>query len=168
MTHRQTFQATGTKASTRRLKALAGKQAGFQRDINHILAKQIVAKAKDTKAALVLEDLTHIRGRMTVRKAQRNKQHNWSFRHLAHCIVYKAKRAGVPGVFVDPRNSSKTCSTCGLVDKRNRRSQAEFSCIRCGYTRHADLNAARNLVTRGRVSAPDLIAPARGQLAFGW
>ena len=168
MTHRRTYQATGTRSAKRRLKTLAGKQARFQHAINHTIAKQLVAKAKDTQAALVLEDLTDIRDRITVRQHQRNRQHNWSFRHLAHCIVYKATRAGVPGVFVDPRNSSRTCSTCGYVDTRNRRSQADFSCIRCGYTRHADINAARNLATRGRVSAPDLIAPARGQLAFGW
>jgi IS605 OrfB family transposase len=168
MTHRHTFQATGTRRAKRRLKALAGTQARFQRAINHPLAKTIVAKAKDTKAALVLEDLTHIRGRMTVRKAQRSKQHNWSFRQLAHCIVYKAKQAGVPGLFVDPRNSSRTCSKCGLVDTRKRRSQAVFSCIRCGHTLHADLNGARNLAARGFVSAPDFIAPVRGQLAFGW
>lgn len=168
MKHRQTFQATGTKQAKRRLKALAGVQSRFQRCINHHIAKAIVAKAKDTKAALALEDLTGIRDRMTVRVRQRNRQHNWSFRHLAQCIVYKAKRAGVPGIWVDPRNSSRGCSRCGYVDKRNRKSQAEFSCLRCGLTCHADLNAARNLATRGSVSAPDLIAPRRGQLAFAW
>lgn len=167
-THRQTFQATGSKQAKRRLKALAGVQARFQKCMNHRIAKAIVAKAKDTKAALVLEDLTGIRDRMTVRRGQRNRQHNWSFRHLAHCIVYKAQLAGVPGVWVDPRNSSRTCSRCGHVDKRNRKSQAEFSCIRCGFTCHADINAARNLATRGSVSAPDLIAPRLGQFAFAW
>jgi IS605 OrfB family transposase len=168
MTHRQTFQVTGSKQAKRRLKALAGVQARFQKWVNHGIAKALVAKAKDTKAALVLEDLTGIRDRMTVRVRQRNRQHNWSFRHLAHCIVYKAKRAGVPGVWIDPRNSSRTCSRCGYVDKRNRKSQAEFSCIRCGHTCHADLNAARNLATRALVTAPDLIASPSGQLAFGW
>lgn len=168
MTHRRTFQARGTKGAKRRLKKLAGKQARFQRSINHTIAKRLVAKAKDTKAAIVLEDLTGIRDRVTVRKGQRNKHHNWSFRQLADFLVYKAHRVGVPGVFVEPRNSSRTCAKCGHVDKANRRSQALFSCRRCGYTRHADINAARNLASRGRVSAPDLLAPRQGQLAFAW
>ena len=65
--------------------------------------------AKDTKAALSLEDLTGIRDRITVRKGQRNKHHAWSFRQLRTFIVYKAIRRGIPRVCVDPRNTSKTC-----------------------------------------------------------
>lgn len=167
-TARQTSQATGTKAAKRRLKRMAGKEARFRRWVNHTISKHLVAHAKDTKAALGLEDLTHIRGRMTVRKGQRNKQHSWSFRQLREFIGYKAQRLGVPVVCVDPRNTSRTCSQCGFVDKRNRRSQAEFSCIRCGHAAHADLNAARTLATRASVTRPDLCAPLRGQLAFSW
>jgi putative transposase len=167
-TVRQTYQATHTKSAKRRLKKIAGRQARFQRWANHGLAKRLVQYAKDTKAALSLEDLTGIRDRMTVRKRQRAKQHNWSFRQLRDFLVYKAQRAGIALVFVDPRNTSRTCSQCSFVDKRNRPSQAEFSCLRCGYTTHADHNAARNLATRGEVTRPDLCAPLRGQLAFSW
>lgn len=167
-THRKTSQATHTKAAKRRLKKRAGKEARFRRCVNHTISKQLVAHAKDTKAALVMEELTHIRSRTTVRKGQRNKHHSWSFRQLRTFISYKAQRAGVPVVFVDPRNTSRTCSRCGFVEKRNRRSQAEFSCLRCGHQAHADLNAARNLATRGHVSAPHVCAPLRGQLAFSW
>ncbi len=168
MSHRQTYQATGTKSAKRRLKKMAGRQARFQRWANHGLAKRLVQYAKDTKVALALEDLTGIRDRMTVRKRQRAKQHNWSFRQLREFLSYKAQRAGIALVFVDPRNTSRTCSRCGYVDKRNRRSQAEFSCLRCGHEAHADHNAARNLATRGFVSAPDLVASRVGQLAFAW
>ncbi|MCX5319907.1 zinc ribbon domain-containing protein [Streptomyces sp. NBC_00120] len=38
----------------------------------------------------------------------------------ADFIVYKAKRAGVPLVYVDPAYTSQTCAECGHVDKRNR------------------------------------------------
>src|SRR5262245_24969844 len=140
MTHRQTFQRTGTKRAKRCLKAMAGQQAKFQRWVNHGIAKKLVQTAKDTKAALVLDDLKQRRRRITVRKRQRAKQHNWSFGQLRAFLTYKAQRAGVPVLFVDPRNTSKTCSRCGHVDTRNRRSQAEFSCIRCGFECHADLN----------------------------
>jgi IS605 OrfB family transposase len=167
-THRRTYQATHTKSAKRRLKKLAGKQSRFQRAVNHTLSKRLVTYAKDTKAALVLEDLTHIRSRMTVRKAQRSKQHNWSFRQLREFLIYKAKRVGIALLCVDPRNSSRTCRRCGYVDKKNRKSQADFSCLRCGHTANADLNAARNLATRGAVTRPDLIASRIGQLAFAW
>jgi IS605 OrfB family transposase len=167
-TARQTYQRTGTKSAKRRLKAMAGQQRRFQRWVNHGIAKRLVQLAQDTKAALVLEDLTGIRDRMTVRKRQRARQHNWSFGQLRAFIAYKAQRAGVPVVCVDPRHTSQTCSRCGHVSKQNRRSQAAFSCLRCGYATHADFNAARNLAVRGEVSRPDLIASASGQLALAW
>ena len=151
-------------ASTRSRK----KESRFHRWVNPHIACKLVAHAKDTKAALALEDLTGIRDRMTVRKGQRNKHSGWSFRQLRAFIVYKAQRAGVPVVFVDPRNSSRTCRRCGFVEKRNRRSQAEFSCLRCGHTCHADLNGASILAQRAAVSRPDLVAPRNGQLAFAW
>ena len=165
---RQTYQATGTKAAKRRLKKLSGQEGRFRRWVNHTISKKLVAYAKDTKAALVLEDLTNIRRRMTVRKGQRSRYHSWSFRQLREFLTYKAQRAGVSVVFVDPRNTSRTCSRCGFVDKRNRRSQAEFSCLQCGFESHADLNAAKVLATRAAVTRPDLLAPVRGQLAFSW
>ena len=152
-TARQTYQSTHTKSAKRRLKTMAGRQARFQRWANHGLATRLVAYAKDTKAALVLEDLTHIRSRITVRKSQRSKQHNWSFRQLREFLVYKAQRAGVPLLFVDPRNTSRMCHCCGSVEKQNRRSQADFSCLRCGHTANADINAARNLATRGGLTS---------------
>jgi putative transposase len=167
-TARQTYQSTQTKSAKRRLKQMARNESRFRRDVNHVISKQLVAHAKDTQAALSLEDLTGIRDRMTVRKGQRNKQHGWSFRQLRAFIAYKAQRLGIPLVLVDPRNTSRTCGRCGYVDKRNRRSQAEFSCLRCGHTAHADLNAARNLATRGAVKRPDLVASRGGQYAFSW
>ena len=168
MTARQTYQSTHTKSAKRRLQKMARKESRFRRDVNHVISKQLVAHAKDTKAALSLEELTGIRDRMTVRKGQRNRQHSWSFRQLVAFIAYKAQRLGIPLVLVDPRNTSRTCSHCGYVDKRNRRSQAEFSCLRCGYASHADTNAARNLASRAAVKRPDLVASPLGQLAFGW
>lgn len=44
--------------------------------------------------------------------------------------------------------TSLTCSVCGLVDANSRKSQAEFVCTGCGYTGHADVNAARNILDR--------------------
>jgi putative transposase len=165
---RDTYQSRGTKSAKRRLRKIHGKQKRFQRWVNHGLAKRLVQYAKDTKAILVLEDLTHIRSRITVRRRQRAKHTNWGFGQLRQFLTYKALQAGVPILFVDPRYTSQTCSRCGFRDKRNRRNQAEFSCLKCGHTLHADLNGARNLAARGFVTGPDLIAPVRGQLALSW
>jgi putative transposase len=51
--------------------------------------------------------------------------------------------------------TSQECSCCGYVDKRNRSKQAAFSCLWCGSTMHADVNAAR--VIKARRSVPKLM-----------
>jgi len=51
-------------------------------------------------------------------------------------------------VRVDPRNTSRTCATCGHCAPGNRESQAVFECEACGHTAHADTNAAVNILDR--------------------
>jgi putative transposase len=44
--------------------------------------------------------------------------------------------------------SSQECCQCHYVDRRNRRSQAEFRCHFCGSVMHADVNGARVVAQR--------------------
>jgi transposase len=71
----------------------------------------------------------------------------------------------VPVIFVDPRNSSRECSQCGHTEKANRKSQAKFSCLACGFTANADLNAARVLAGRGTVNFPNAPRVASGDFS---
>jgi len=157
---RQRLQKLGTRAARRKLRKLSGRQRRYQRDINHGIAKRVVAKAQRLCRGIALENLRGIRDRITARRRQRARLHNWAFGQLRQFIVYKAARAGVPVVFVDPANSSRTCPACGHVDKLNRRSQAEFSCRRCGHAGSSDVIAARNLCAWARGDAP-MVASAR-------
>jgi len=76
--------------------------------------------------------------------------HSWSFNQLRQFIAYKTALAGVQVVYVDPHNTSRTCPACGLVDARNRPTQARFQCVSCGLAGLADLIAAENIRVRGR------------------
>ncbi|MFJ9909912.1 RNA-guided endonuclease TnpB family protein, partial [Streptomyces sp. NPDC101152] len=106
-------------------------------------------EAERTGRGLSLEELKGIRNRVRLRKPQRVALHAWAFAQLAGFIVYKAKRAGVPLVFVDPAYTSQTCCECGHTDKKNRVDQGLFICRRCGVVAHADRNASHNIATRG-------------------
>jgi putative transposase len=75
--------------------------------------------------------------------------YSWAFRQLVDFVEYKAERAGVLVVFVDPRGTSKTCSRCGHSSRSNRPDQSHFRCVSCGYQMNADLNAARNIAALG-------------------
>jgi putative transposase len=150
---RQALQKVGTKSAKRRLKQLSGRQRRFQKDTNHRISKELVAKAKDTKRAIALEDLKYIRRRVTVRKSQRARHSNWAFSQLRAFISYKARRAGVPVSLIDPAYTSQRCSACGHTERRNRPNQAAFCCVACGHTAPADVNAAIN-IERAAVRRP--------------
>ena len=167
---RSKLQAKQTKSAKRLLKKRSRKEKRFANDVNHVISKEIVSRAKDTGRAIALEDLTGINERVTVRKAQRRERHSWSFYDLRQKIEYKAKLYGVPVVLVDPRNTSRSCHSCGCIDKENRKSQSEFLCVTCGYSANADTNAAMNISVRGRAilstsltSRPRTIESGQGQ-----
>ncbi len=145
---RAKLQSKGTKSAKRLLRKRRRRERRFQCDTNHCIAKVIVARAKDTGRGIAIEDLKHIRSRVTVRRAQRRVIHSWAFEMLRFSLEYKAKLAGVVVVAVDPRNTSRTCPECGCIDKASRRSQSLFSCTGCGYSANADLNAARIISIR--------------------
>lgn len=161
---RKGLQKCGTKGAKRRLRKLSGKQARFQKHTNHTISKRLVQDAQRTGRGISLEQLKGIRARVTARGGDgRARLGNWGFAQFGAFVAYKAKRAGVPVVYVDPRNTSRQCHECMCVDKRNRTSQAIFKCIGCGHEAPADLNAARIIRQRGcagqgRVTAPEVLA----------
>ncbi|MEV7084951.1 transposase [Streptomyces sp. NPDC093085] len=148
---RKKLQAKGTKSAKRLLKKRSRKEARHTADVNHVISKTIVTTAERTGSGIALEDLTGIRSRVRLRKDQRAQLHSWSFRQLGRYIEYKAKRAGVPLVYVDPAYTSQRCSQCGHIDRRNRPSQATFACRSCGALMHADDNASHNIGLKGEV-----------------
>jgi len=162
------LQRCGSKSAKSHLKKLSGKEARFKRNTNHIISKKIVSIAKDTSRAIALENLKGFNGRQTVRKAQRDRFGKWAFDQLKQFISYKAIIAGIQVIAVNPRNTSLTCSACGFVSKSNRKSQSTFSCVECGFTMNADLNASKNIALRASINKPivvhsdTLYAPAHG------
>jgi IS605 OrfB family transposase len=149
---RNRLQKKGTLSAKRRLRRLAGQEARFAKDTNHTISKRLVREAQRTKRAIALENLKHIRTRVRARKSQRAVLHSWSFFQLLAFVSYKARLVGVPVVLVDPRNTSRTCPTCGHIDKANRPSQAVFRCTSCGCAGHADVIAAENIRVLGRAA----------------
>lgn len=152
---RRKLQSKGTKSAKRRLSQLSGKEYRFASNTNHCISKQLVNTAKGTGRGIALEDLTHIRSRVTVQRRKRDALHSWSFAQLRQHIVYKAQRAGVPVEIVDARYTSQECSCCGHTSRSNRPTQATFKCQSCGFASHADWNAAVNISRRGAVNHPN-------------
>ena len=143
---RRSVQSKGTRGCKILLKRLKGKERRHATIINHAIAKQVVKQAKSLDKGIAIEDLTHIRERTTVRKAQRRKHHSWAFAQLRSFLTYKSLLAGVPLVAVNPQYTSQTCNACKTIGNRNGKN---FSCLSCGNMADADINAAKNIAQLG-------------------
>jgi len=148
--HRRALQTCGTNSAKKRLRKIARKQSRFVRDSNHVISKRIVQTACDSLKAIALENLTNIRERtVNLGRNMRWLLGNWSFYQLKTYITYKAKQVGIDVIGVNPRNTSRTCSSCLFCDKANRKSQSHFLCLSCGFQANADYNASANIARLG-------------------
>lgn len=91
---RTKLQKKNTPSAKRRLRRRRRKEARRARDINHKIAKHVVAEAERTGRGIALEDLTGIRERVRLRKPQRATHSGWAFAQLGAFIAYKARRRG--------------------------------------------------------------------------
>lgn len=62
----------------------------------------------------------------------------------------KAEEAGRELVKVPAQFTSQTCSNCGHCEKANRKTQADFVCLKCHFSINADHNAAINILRLGK------------------
>ncbi len=153
---RKRLQKKGTRAATRRLRVISGRERRLQQDANHVVSKRIVTRYPNT--LIGLENLTDIRERTRRKHGQKatRKQRKanaayskWSFAELQGMIAYKALLHGSMVVKVDAHYTSKACPLCGHTGDANRPHHGLlFVCQNCHYTLHADLVGARNITMR--------------------
>jgi IS605 OrfB family transposase len=142
---KRSLHSKGTKSAKRHLKKISGKQRRFRKNCDHVISKLVINNL-EAGDVLAIEKLTDIRKKTKQKGAkQRRKHHSWSYAQLRSFFEYKAETKGCKVVAVDPRNTSRTCSSCGVVDKKSRICQSVFKCVSCRYELNADLNAARNV-----------------------
>lgn len=134
----------GRKTRLKPIEKLRGKVENFKNTTNHRYAKYIVDIAiKHDCGVIQMEDLTGI-----TKDADKFLK-SWTYYDLQKKIEQKAKVAGIEVRKINPQYTSQRCSRCGCIDENNRKSQAEFKCVTCGYSTNADYNAARNIAIPG-------------------
>ena len=160
---RKRLQQKGTRGSKKKLRRIEQRERRLKLQVNHQIAKQIVAA--HPQAMIGLEELTDIRERTKARKRKKggkgtdpatpkmrraNRVHaQWSFAELHALIAYKAALAGSLAIKVDANYTSKACPKCGFTHEDNRPHKGlVFHCGNCHYQLHADLVGARNIVMR--------------------
>jgi len=82
-------------------------------------------------------------------------------------LDYKLAWNGGVLIAVAPQNTSRTCPCCDHVSADNRKSQALFLCVNCGFEANADVVAAINIVRAGHARfacevSGEVMPPAAG------
>lgn len=155
-----------SKSSTRRDKEIAKTKAKISRvveDLQHKVSRRLVEEndivaieklnlAGMSKKAKAKVD-PHNPGEFlpngqSAKKSLNRKLRLSALSQLGEFLHYKARLSGGQVIEVDPKNTSRRCSSCGHVAHENRESQAVFLCKKCGHGDNADHNAALNILAR--------------------
>lgn len=113
----------------------------------HVLSSQITK----SHGVVVLEKL-NVKGMIRNHCLARSiSGASWS--RFALYLEYKMKWAGGSVTYVPAHHTSQTCSSasCKHVDPESRKGE-KFCCTKCGFTLHADINAAINILSRANRS----------------
>jgi putative transposase len=65
-------------------------------------------------------------------------------------LARKLAAKGGELIKVPPHHTSQKCPERGHVDKANRKTQADFKRVSCGYSNNADVVGALNILTAGQ------------------
>ena len=162
----------------RRRRRLAAKKAGDRRVLRRLLnreghrerhrvrqrvhqvSKRIVQFAKDSRVAIVLEDLT-LHGAGGWSRRMNRRLSSWPRSEIHRQIEYKAALAGVPVIKVNPQWTSKTCPMCGA--RRRDRVGKVFVCLMCDWEMDRQINAGLNILKTALAGNPALARAVRFQ-----
>jgi len=158
-------QQKGSKNRAKTKDKLARNHAYQRNALNDIAHKTRYLLATSDAKLLVFEDLK-IRNMVRRPKARQDSNGRWlpngqrqkaglsksilqsAWGRTLNFTQYKAARRNTLVLVVPPHDSSQGCSRCGHTHPENRKED-RFLCIVCGFSAHADINAACTIRRRG-------------------
>ncbi len=149
------------KTAQKLLKKYSGRRKRRVMDECHKISKKIVEFAKKHNMGIIMEDLKGVRKNIHYGRMLNRRLHSWNFRKLQSYIEYKAKLNSLPVEYVNPKNTSSLCPTCGgrLAPKGHRLLKC-----RCGYEDDRDVTACLNLLRmRGAPLPPKALNEAKAE-----
>ena len=147
---RQVKGSNRRKDTKKKLAKVSRKIANIRKNWIHKTTKEIAGKC----GTVIVEDLKlrnmtasakgtiENPGKNVKQKAELNRAIlDTAFGEIRKNLEYKCGRL----IEVNPAYTSQTCLKCGHADKENRKTQARFLCVNCGFGSNADTNAAMNI-----------------------
>ena len=130
--------SNGWKRQCKKLSLLHHKISNVRRDFLHKESTAIAKKYSE----VYMEGLT-------IKNMVKNKSINKYILDCGWGIFKEMVSYKTDVTVVNPKYTSQTCFECGEQDAKSRVSQSEFVCTSCGHISNADINAAKNILSRG-------------------
>ena len=113
---------------------------------NHRIIKEFF---RDNNLRLVVvENLKGLKsGKHNRGKEFRKTLSNWNYRELLNMIQMRTEENRVSFRSVSPYKTSQQCPYCSHAERGNRLGE-NFYCLKCGYSGHADIVGAINILDR--------------------
>ena len=134
------------KGSKNRLKAkhkvalLHEKIANARKDFLHKFSSKLVS-------AYSLIAMERLAPKEMAEKNFGKSIHDAGWSMFANMIRYKAEEAGCEVVFVNPKNTTKECSSCGVLSEKTLMDRMH-NCPVCSLSADRDINAAKVILNR--------------------
>ena len=135
----------GMKKALDAIKKIGSHEKRITNNIIHNISRQIVNRALERDALIVLGDIKHLRKREQNKHGRKfnRKLAGFQYYKLTQYIKYKAALAGIKLIQVSEHFTSQYCRKCYQKGIR-KKGTCLFSCKRCGEE-NADRNAAFNI-----------------------
>lgn len=138
-------QTTGMKAYEK-IGTFSRRQKNTHAEIKSIIGQLLKGVIWKEMKVLCIEDLKNVKrgtfGKFP--KALNRRLSHWMYSYLADLIEQKCEEHGIRLERKNPWKTSQFCRHCLKWDRRSRKGD-KFTCVHCGFTDHADHNAAKNL-----------------------
>ena len=119
----------------------------------NIINREIKKLIKEEKPTLIVKELLNFKNpNNKVSKKIRNRLNKWYSGYINEKIELECNKLEIDFIDVNPAYTSQICSNCGNFGKRNGEI---FNCKNCG-TKHADINAAFNILKRKNIKEINL------------
>jgi len=138
----------GRELQRRLLAKYRGRERNRIREVYYRAAKEIIGRAKEAGAAVIVMEDLKIHGRDMGSEELNGRIHRWSYRRFQRILEYQAKLNGLNVVYVDPAYTSKTCPTCGNRLDLSPNGRRLVRCQRCELEEDRDVVAVKNLTLR--------------------
>lgn len=142
---RQIKESASRETTKRKIRKIYKKLTNKRLDFLHKTSTYLA----DTYSAIYIEDLKlqkmQQQGISFVNKAMSDKGF-YTFKLL---LSYKLKERGKYLGLVNPAYTSQMCNSCKAIDSKSRISQSDFVCTSCGEVANADINASKNIISKG-------------------